>query len=720
MAPTTQNRGAPTAPEERFFQVALWLLLASAYSAVVATGQLDRASAGLGGAALAARALQVGGWLPMPRSSRWAQALAIAYLGFFPLDLLYVSQSFTVASVRLVFFLAAVKVLTARRGRDYFYLGLISLLQLLSAAMLSESMGFLGFLALFLLFAVAARASYEIRQSRETAVHKAAAGAMSLRLAALSAVLVVGILAAGLGLFFVVPRAAGAYLSRQAGSGERILGFSEEVTLGTIGKLEQSSEAVLRVKILEGEAKGDLKWRGKALRHFDGVRWTNPSTTSQTLDSPRGQFIVARARQRSRTGPRIRYRVMRAALETEVLFLADVSEAVAGPFSRVEVSETDSVSLPGSRWKPLRYEGASFVGSHRPAELRNLAGPHPAEIQWDYLQHPALDARIGRLAREISGSQVSPYWRAAALEHYLRTELGYTLELPAERRADPLADFLFRRRKGHCEYFASAMAVMLRTMEVPARVVNGFQSGVYNPVSGYYTVRASDAHSWVEAYFSGHGWVAFDPTPPGPGGTGPPGGPVTRAWLYRDALEAHWNDWILQYDLGRQLQLARGLRGHWRAASLETARRWDRAWRWVERRGAEVKQNPLVLCWPPAAALAAWLAAWAARRVGSRASLWRGARRLEQGRGGARECSLLYRRALGRLERRGFIRPRWQTPEEFAVGLTAPRAPGAPSAEGVALLRELTAVYNLARFGGNAEAARRLPRLVRSCEVLPW
>jgi len=73
-----------------------------------------------------------------------------------------------------------------------------------------------------------------------------------------------------------------------------------------------------------------------------------------------------------------------------------------------------------------------------------------------------------------------------------------------------LANFLFTRRKGHCEYFASSMAVMLRTQGIPARVVNGFAGSTYNPVSDLYMIRASDAHSWVEAFIDGPGWMTFD------------------------------------------------------------------------------------------------------------------------------------------------------------------------------------------------------------------
>src|SRR4029077_8912205 len=104
-----------------------------------------------------------------------------------------------------------------------------------------------------------------------------------------------------------------------------------------------------------------------------------------------------------------------------------------------------------------------------------------------------LDPRISQLTHEIARNAPTPYDKARAIEHYLKTEFRYTLDLkPAD--ADPLAEFLFQTREGHCEYFATAMVMMLRTLEIPARIVNGFQMGEYNELNDMYTVRESDAH----------------------------------------------------------------------------------------------------------------------------------------------------------------------------------------------------------------------------------
>ena len=98
----------------------------------------------------------------------------------------------------------------------------------------------------------------------------------------------------------------------------------------------------------------------------------------------------------------------------------------------------------------------------------------------------------------------TPYDKAIAIENFLRSRFTYTLELSGKPGDDPLAHFLFETHAGHCEYFASAMTIMLRTLGIPAREVNGFLPGEFNDLAGDYIVRASDAHSWVEAYFPGH------------------------------------------------------------------------------------------------------------------------------------------------------------------------------------------------------------------------
>jgi transglutaminase-like putative cysteine protease len=697
-----------------FFQYSLLLLVATGFAAVLSTGRLDEPTAALAAAALLGRAFIIKGWMKPPLSAFWVQALTIAYILFYPVDFLYLSGSFLGATVRMIFFLASIKLLTANHGRDYLYLSIIALLEVLAAAMLTSSASILGFLALFLVFAVAARTRYEIQRNAEVAVHKpAAGGSLGWRLSVLSLALAGGIALLALALFFVVPRAAGAYLSRLPAAGESVLGFSDEIVLGTPGRVRRDKTPVMRVKILEGPPLNNLKWRGDALQYFDGVKWSNPPSIGHVLAGAQGRYIVGRLRRRSRLlpGAILRYRVLRAPMDCDSLFLPGTPQILEGDFGRLEVSDTDSISTPGGRWKPLRYEGWSFIGPARPAEAGDVEGPFQTRIRSRYLQLPALDPRIPALARQITEAEMSPYSRAVAIERYLRTHFGYTLELPLERLSDPLADFLFNRKKGHCEYFASAMAVMLRSIGIPARVADGFQSGVYNPVSGYYTIRASEAHAWVEAYFAGLGWATFDPTPPEPA----PEALLGRSWQYLDALETFWNDWIIQYDVNRQASLARSVQIEWYKAGYETMERWDRVWLWAGGRWERWKQKPAQAVAGTLQVVAGFLAACVAVWALPRVRAWVVTQRVSLGRGSHKDCALLYERALAQMQRRGFNRETWQTAGEFAKTVQPPECPAAVCA----LLGQITQSYERARFGCDGEAGRRLALLIRTLERSP-
>jgi transglutaminase-like putative cysteine protease len=338
------------------------------------------------------------------------------------------------------------------------------------------------------------------------------------------------------------------------------------------------------------------------------------------------------------------------------------------------------------------------------APVRFPAPVLPLAARERYLQLPALDSRIAELGRRFADNATGDLARARAIERHLRSDFGYALELPDREVADPLAHFLFVRRKGHCEYFASSMAVMLRSLGIPARLATGFQSGVYNPVSSLWLVRASDAHSWVEAWIPGHGWATFDPTPAdvNAGGLAILG----RLALYLDAAGTFWQEWVMTYDVARQGTLAYHME--------QGARRWGIRW---SDTAASVRAGweRYVAAWPRRFG---WQAlGWAAGLValgfsaGPLVRLMRIRRRVERvrrGQASVADATLLYQRMLHILKRRGYQKPPWFTPEEFAASL--PRTPLADS------VGEFTGTYNALRFGGHAEAAPRLSILLDRME----
>ncbi len=142
-------------------------------------------------------------------------------------------------------------------------------------------------------------------------------------------------------------------------------------------------------------------------------------------------------------------------------------------------------------------------------------GPYATLPASGYRSAPVLD-RIHKLALQIvqDAHAQNPYDEATAIESYLRTNYKYTLRPPEPPRGeDRLAYFLFTSKEGYCQYFASAMGDMLRSLEIPTQLVNGFGPGVFDPSSGLFKVRDEDAHTWVESYFPGYGWITFEPTP---------------------------------------------------------------------------------------------------------------------------------------------------------------------------------------------------------------
>src|SRR6185369_9910820 len=131
------------------------------------------------------------------------------------------------------------------------------------------------------------------------------------------------------------------------------------------------------------------------------------------------------------------------------------------------------------------------------------------------LQLPeSMPDRIHELAEIWVRGLATPLARARAIENHLRTEYRYDLASPSGKDPQPLDHFLFESKRGHCEFYSTAMAIMLRTLEVPTRNVTGFVGGSYNRFGKFYAVRQGDAHSWVEAWIDEYGWLTFDPTPP--------------------------------------------------------------------------------------------------------------------------------------------------------------------------------------------------------------
>lgn len=697
---------------QRYFEVALYLLVVTGFGTLASTGGLGFGPVILVSAALLARGYMLfrgNTWLI---SERWTSWLTVGYVAFYAADYFLISGGFLNATVHLVLFVMVVRLFSAHRDRDFYFLSVIAFLMVLTAALLTVNSVFLLGFAFFMLAAVGSFILMEMRHiSSKAGAHSRDSDTalthrnMAASLAVASPVLMLCILVGAAGIFFLLPRVSAGYMGAYAPSGEITSGFSDTVELGRIGEIQQSGSVVMHIQI-DGDDRGnfDLKWRGVALGNFDGRTWSNHHEQYLLPERLDGRFVFLPERARVQKQPYrpIHYRVLMEPVGMNVFFLASQPESLEGNYRHLTSDDSGAVFNLDPEHPVNRYQATSDIAQPGAADLRTADGAYPADVISGYLTLPPIDRRIPLLAEQITASAGNNYDKALALENYLRTRFAYTLQLPRTVPHDPLANFLFERRQGHCEYFASSMAVMLRTLGIPSRVVNGFRTGEFNDLTSQYVVRASNAHSWVEAYFPGYGWMAFDPTP---GASIPVRTGWSRANLYIDALASFWREWIVNYDAGHQQSLAMTATGRTRNLVLSLRHWWRHQYKnmlaWARRTGSTAAGSPLRWGLGGVLTAASLMFLLNAPRLLRALSMFRLAARPEKS--PRRAATIWYERMTKSVGRRGWQKSPTQTPEEFVARIDDVRVRQRVAA--------FTRHYESARFDDSVDDARRLPEL---------
>jgi len=732
---TTPNVSAP--PAERFFRTSLSLLVLTSILTLVSTGKLDVVTSFAAPLAVLFKGYRSWHGRPAELSSRAATWLVLAYLVFFPLDALVLSRlpvgnssnpplfAILLGAVHFLIFVTLVRFYSASSDRDALFLTMLSFSGILAAAVLTVDTTFLILFFAFLLFGVATFAGMELRRGAAGAVSPARQAqsesdrrlTRALSLATLS--VAAGSILLGSALFFFFPRFSAGYLGRAGFSSSLMSGFTDNVELGEIGEIKKNSAVVMRVQTGKPIGYDRLRWRGIALTTFDGKRWSSTEPNPQRLQPGDDGWIYTSppAQKADSPGPAILYTVFLEPLATDAIFVPGKVVSLKGNFTgeggnsftairRTYIfrDSTDTLLNPFHNYTAVRYAGISRLPPRNAVKLRSASTDYPSDISAIYLQLPELDPRIPELTSQITKNAPTPFDKAVAIENYLRTRFTYTLKLTGRPGDHPLAHFLFETRAGHCEYFASAMAIMLRTLGIPTREVNGFLPGEYNDLGGDYIVRASDAHSWVEVYFPGNGWQTFDPTPAAPENTA---SILSRLEQYADWMAITWREWVIGYDFAHQMVLAQNLQRNSRNWS-EATRSWfeqkERAGKkWIK--SWQFQHGPLGYLLPVSlvlflVALRFNLIAEIFRRIRLFLQLrWRKTVRTDP-----QLASRLYAELLRMLARRGLLRLESQTPFEFAAAVDAPRL--APP------VREFTQLYAYARFGGAPCDTTRLRQLL--------
>ncbi len=467
------------------------------------------------------------------------------------------------AGVTFLLLLMALKLLEMRARRDIFVVIFLSFFILLTQFLNGQeihvaAMALLGVTALFFVLISVNLDETDLPAGRKFKM----VGLTLLKAVPLTAV-----------LFVLFPRISGPLWGTPGDVSSGSTGLSNSMSPGTISRLLESTEIAFRVKFDGTPPSNDkLYWRGPVFGTFSGRTWTPRS--SETRDPS----IQGEARSA------IAYTVTLEPHNQPWLFALDAPAAlpVTTEFtpritSDMRIVVTDLVRQR-FRYEMRSYTTYRFNADASEAERRN----------WLDLP-PTFNPRALGLAEEIRTRSGNDADRVrATLEYLRRGGYEYTLSPPRLGR-NSIDEFLFDTRQGYCEHYASAFVFLMRALDIPARVVTGYQGGELNPVDGFMTIRQSDAHAWSEVWLQGRGWVRVDPTAAvapiridqgaseiaRQAGIALPGGGRSSTWLRSirfnwEAMQNSWNQWVLSYSQERQRDLIGllGLTPNWESLAV--------------------------------------------------------------------------------------------------------------------------------------------------------
>jgi hypothetical protein len=517
-------------------------------------------------------------------------------------------------------------------------------------------------------------------------------------------------------MFFAFPRVGFGLLSSLGTRTTAVAGFGDDVELGGFGTIRDDPTVIMRVKMKDRPepppASIGLRFRGTSFDRYSGGRWSRTQFAGEEVRRLQDEYILFRPPNPMDQ----QYEIILDPMDEAVLFLPEGTVALQVP-PEVRAGRTryrEVMYAPGFDFRyrgrvdgPLTYK--AYIGPSR----RGIAEAIPENLAERYLEVPQGYERIAELAARLAGDATDPRVKAQRIERYLRGggDYSYTLDQPDTEGKDPLHVFLFEAKAGHCEYFSTAMAIMMRSVGVPARNVTGFLGADYNPYGDYYAVRNGNAHSWVEIFAEGR-WTTFDPTPASGQVFRSPSGLAVKLRQMLDAMRVRWAEYVVEFNIRDQARALRGLVS------------WYRSLRSDQRGSASTSENggvkddalgeiPFRPDWRWFVAVmgvfgtGVLLARW--RRKQRRQS--RAGRRLDPDRDRAVR---LYLALESSLRRAGQARPADVTPSEHAEELG--RAGFLAASE----VREVTDAYLATRFGGDPlspadyHRLRQLSRAIRT------
>jgi transglutaminase-like putative cysteine protease len=643
-------------------------------------------------------ALVVAGWFlepPLTRDVRFRRAITVAIIAVLAVQLGRALAGAPLAKMGIEFALALLGIKLTSRGNsgDYQQIVILAFLHAIGGTIATFDLSYAISFALFVVLSPPVLALAHLRNEMERRFRHddrpesrralgrllaskrvvsprfvVATSALSLPVFAVTAILFVGFPRFGLGFLGSLP------------GGLEVGGFTEEVRIGDLDETRRDETVAVRMEPFGNHpdlpARLSLKLRGAAFDTYEDDTWTQGGGRTFGPMRRRGGDYPLTVSMVAPNNPG--YEVLLEPLEPPYLFVprnaglirtyATASEGIVRPRK-----------LTANHLDVVRYEDEAQVGIRYRVYLSKRRGwPSRAPVPRErFVELPSGAENLAELARGWA-PEGSPAERAAIITGELKRRYRYADRLAPGQDAGqgqtPLDRFLFSRRTGTCEHFATALTLMLRAVDVPSRMVTGFASAEWNTIGEYYAVRLRSAHAWTEAWIDGR-WITLDATPPSQR-AGPASEPSTVAMLV-DALRMRWHKYVVGYDASSQMEVVEQLRRLWTGGG-----------------GRGVPDVPRWVIWSVLGAIAALLAAL---------FLWRrfrrGAKSKPVGRRApapaAAEATAVYLELERRLRGLGFERSLHLTPKEFCRELEI----AAPEVAGPA--RRIVTRYNDVRFGGD-------------------
>ncbi len=487
-------------------------------------------------------------------------------------------EAFLTAGIQYAAFLQLSRLAHRKSSADYQQIVILGFLHLIAGTVLSSGLDygviFFGFVVVmpWMLALTHLRKELETQFGVDTPALRAQLRGRDLTTPAFfggTTLLAVPLFVLTAAMFFAFPRVGFGLLSNLGSRVQSVAGFGDDVELGGFGTIRDDPTVVARIKphrnLDPPQPSIGIRLRGTSFDRYREGRWARTQIAAEPVRRMQDEYILHRP---TKPGD-AHYEIILDPMEESVVFIPEgtVSLQIPPVVRSGRNRPRKIVAAPGLdvRYRerfdaPLTYR--AFVGP----DARSFEEAVPARVLRNYLEVPDGYEQISDLARSAVGDAERPIDKAQRLEAFLRSDGGYrySLQQPDTRDQEPLHVFLFLAKSGHCEYFSTAMALMARTLGIPARNVTGFLGADYNPYGNYYAVRNGNAHSWVELLIDGK-WVTFDPTPASRQVVVVPSGMRVKLRQMMDALRVRWAEYVVEFDIRDQARAFRGFLGWYRS-----------------------------------------------------------------------------------------------------------------------------------------------------------